>query len=160
MTPKRKIPFQPAKKKSAHLVQHHPLKPPHCPGDLSEGAGDEGKWWADYLCHLYVPWEICTVSIPSNILSFVLDWRNKLQRGKRKQESLEPAWEQGKVFPRLFYLSSSFLQFSAIRRMGQISDNHGSQVSTWSSRSEKIIQRPSAPRDQNYKVTWNPKGKI
>lgn len=36
------------------IPYNHSVRSPTCPGDLSEGAGDEGKQRADYICSLSI----------------------------------------------------------------------------------------------------------
>lgn len=83
---------------------------------------------------------------------WVLSWTEEISSREGKQESLEVACLQCRVFPWIFYFGSSFLQSNAIRRMGKTSDNPGSRVSKRSSGSGKIIQRPVAPTDPWHKT--------
>lgn len=92
--PRGKYPFSLPRKKGQecqHLVHHHPLKSlhpePHCPGVLPEGAGDKGKQQVDCIYYFYIcPMRNLHSFHPIYVLSFVVDWRNKLQKGKKKTE--------------------------------------------------------------------------
>lgn len=141
------------------IPYNHSVHSPTHPGDLSEGAGDEGKQRADYVCSLSI-WshEKFAVSIPAMFWVWPGIEERSSREGRENRKSLEAAGQQGRVFPRLFYFWSSFFQSSAIGRTGQTSDNLGPQVSVSSSGSGKIIQKSS-----NHlcpEVTWNTEAKI